>query len=468
MNKREFKIVAVVMTFALMALALMQGLWLTRLYRQSVERYADQIRAAVTTALYRSSLDSRSVYSVTRTSASVADSLVITRIQGVDADTVQSINISLGRNDRSVNMLVLNFGGMLFGTVDLLLCEELAVRGVRDYEVEINLGGKTRRFDHAADSVTGLSHLDGRQCLTVSEEYDVAGDNNGNKGDGGNEGKLSVNVRTLHPYMSMLDDMAGIIISSVLIVVLIAVLFAYLVRTLFRFKSIERMRLDLTHNITHELKTPISVAYAAGDSLLNFEQMASDPAVRREYIGIMQRELRQLAAMVDRILRMSVEESDAFTLSEEECCAVDLVEEAVRPYGMAAGKSVRIETDVEEGLTLRCDHFHLVNALGNLVDNAVKYSGDEVNITVRAAADGDNVIFEVDDDGIGMARGEAERVFDKFYRIPTGDLHAVNGFGLGLYYVRTVAERHGGSVRAESGGKGRGSKFFIIIPRYGR
>ena len=176
----------------------------------------------------------------------------------------------------------------------------------------------------------------------------------------------------------------------------------------------------------------------------------------------------QLAAMVDRILRMSVEESDAFTLSAEECRAGDLVEEAVRPHRMTADKNVRIETDVEEGLTLRCDRFHLVNALGNLVDNAVKYSGDEVNITVRAAADGGNVIFEVDDDGIGMARGEAERVFDKFYRIPTGDLHAVKGFGLGLYYVRTVAERHGGSARAESGGTGRGSKFFIIIPRYGR
>lgn len=480
MNKRQFKTVSLVMTLALMALAQMQGLWLTRLYRQSVDRYSDQIRTAVTTALYRSSLDSRSVYSVTRTSVPAADSLVITRHQGDDAGIVQSININFDRNGRSIDMLVLDFVDMPFGTVDSLLCGELAVRGVKDYDVEISLGDKTRRFDHAADTVTGLSHLDGRQCLTVSEEFDVAGDingnsgnnenagNDGNAGNNGNDRKLSVTVRTLHPYMSMLGDMAGIIISSVLIVVLIAAVFAYLVRTLFRFKSVERMRLDLTHNITHELKTPISVAYAAGDSLLNFEQMASDPAVRREYIGIMQRELRQLAAMVDRILRMSVEESDAFTLSEEDCRAGDLVGEAVRPYRMASGKSVRIETDVEAGLTLRCDRFHMVNALGNLVDNAVKYSGEEVNITVRAAADGDNVVFEVDDDGIGMARGEAERVFDKFYRIPTGDLHAVKGFGLGLYYVRTVAERHGGSVRAESGGLGRGSKFFIIIPRYGR
>ncbi len=462
MNKRQFKIVAVVMTVAIMALAQMQGVWLTRLYRQSVDRYADQIRSAVTMALYRSRLDSRSVYSVTRMSASVADSLVITRIQGAEADTVQSININLGRNGRSIDMLVLDFGGMPFGTVDSLLCDELAVRGVRDYDVEISLGGKTRRFDHAADAVTGRSRLDGRRCLAVSEDFAVTG------GSDAGEGRLTVQVRTLHPYMSMLGDMAGIIASSVLIVVLIAALFAYLVRTLFRFKSVERMRLDLTHNITHELKTPISVAYAAGDSLLNFEQMASDPAVRREYIGIMQRELRQLAEMVDRILRMSLEESEAFTLSMEECDAEEVVAEAVREHRAAAGKRVEISTEVEAGLVFRADRFHLVKALGNLLDNAVKYSGDEVHITVRAAAEGDNVVFEAADDGIGMARGEAERVFDKFYRIPAGDLHEVKGFGLGLYYVRTVAERHGGSVRAESAGRGCGSRFYIILPRYGR
>lgn len=462
MNKRQFKIVAVVMTVAIMALAMMQGLWLTRLYRQSVDRYADQIRAAVTTALYRSRLDSRSVYSVMRASASVADSLVITRMQGSGADTVQSININLGRDDGSINMVVLNFGDVPFEKIDSLLRDELSVRGVGNYDLEIGLGSEDRYFNHTDDSVAGRSSLDGRRCLSVSEEFAVAGGR-----DAGDE-KLSVKVRTAHPYRSMLGDMAGIIISSVLIVLLIAALFAYLVRTLFRFKSVERMRLDLTHNITHELKTPISVAYAAGDSLLNFEQMASDPAVRREYVGIMQRELRQLSGMVDRILRMSLEESEAFTLSVEKCDVAEVVAEAVRDHDFVTTKSVSIATEIEEGLTVQADRFHLVNALGNLVDNAVKYSGDEVHITVRAVADGGNVVFEVGDDGIGMERGEADRVFDKFYRIPTGDLHAVRGFGLGLYYVRTVAERHGGSVRAESAGRGCGSKFFIILPRYGR
>lgn len=460
MNKRQFKIVAVVMTVAIMTLAQMQGVWLTRLYRQSVERYADQIRTAVTAALYRSRLDSRSVYSL-RSNAPVADSLVIMRMRGIGADTIQSININLSRGGGAINMVVLNFDDVRFDAIDSLLRDELSVRGIREYEATVTFGAQQRRFDHAADA-TGRSRLDGRRCLAVSEDFAVAGGSAG--GD-----RLTVQVRTEHPYLSMLGDMAGVIVSSVLIVVLIAALFAYLLRTLFRFKSVERMRLDLTHNITHELKTPISVAYAAGDSLLNIEQMASDPAVRREYIGIMQRELRQLSEMVDRILRMSLEESEAFALAIGDCDAAEIVAEAVREHRAAyAGKRVEITADVGADLVLRADRFHLVKALGNLLDNAVKYSGDEVHITVRAAAEGENVVFEVADDGIGMARGEAERVFDKFYRIPAGDLHEVKGFGLGLYYVRTVAERHGGRVRAESAGRGRGSRFYIILPRYGR
>lgn len=460
MNKRQFKIVAVVMTVAIMTLAQMQGVWLTRLYRQSVERYADQIRTAVTAALYRSRLDSRSVYSL-RSNAPVADSLVIMRMRGIGADTIQSININLSRGGGAINMVVLNFDDVRFDAIDSLLRDELSVRGIREYEATVTLGAQQRRFDHAADA-TGRSRLDGRRSLAVSEDFAVAGSSAG--GD-----RLTVQVRTEHPYLSMLGDMAGVIVSSVLIVVLIAALFAYLLRTLFRFKSVERMRLDLTHNITHELKTPISVAYAAGDSLLNIEQMASDPAVRREYIGIMQRELRQLSEMVDRILRMSLEESEAFALAIGDCDAAEIVAEAVREHRAAyAGKRVEITADVGADLVLRADRFHLVKALGNLIDNAVKYSDDEVHVAVRAAADGDNAVFEVADDGIGMASGEAERVFDKFYRIPSGDLHEVKGFGLGLYYVRTVAERHGGSVRAESAGRGRGSRFYIILPRYGR
>ena len=460
MNKRQFKIVAVVMTVAIMTLAQMQGVWLTRLYRQSVERYADQIRTAVTAALYRSRLDSRSVYSL-RSNAPVADSLVIMRMRGIGADTIQSININLSRGGGAINMVVLNFDDVRFDAIDSLLRDELSVRGIREYEATVTLGAQQRRFDHAADA-TGRSRLDGRRSLAVSEDFAVAGSSAG--GD-----RLTVQVRTEHPYLSMLGDMAGVIVSSVLIVVLIAALFAYLLRTLFRFKSVERMRLDLTHNITHELKTPISVAYAAGDSLLNIEQMASDPAVRREYIGIMQRELRQLSEMVDRILRMSLEESEAFALAIGDCDAAEIVAEAVREHRAAyAGKRVEITADVGADLVLRADRFHLVKALGNLIDNAVKYSDDEVHVAVRAAADGDNAVFEVADDGIGMASGEAERVFDKFYRIPSGDLHEVKGFGLGLYYVRTVAERHGGSVRAESAGRGHGSRFYIILPRYGR
>ena len=359
-------------------------------------------------------------------------------------------------------MLVLDFGGMPFGAVDSLLCGELAVRGVRDYDVEISLGDKTRRFDHAADTVNGLSHLDGRQCLTVSEEFDVAGENDSDKektvGNGTYNAPLYVDAGRHGGHHHLVGADRGADSGCVRLSCADALPF--------QERRTHAPRSDTQHNTRTQDPDIGGIRRGRLASELRADGVRSGRAARvyRYHAA----GAAAAAAMVDRILRMSVEESDAFTLSAEECRAGDLVEEAVRPHRMTADKSVRIETDVEEGLTLRCDRFHLVNALGNLVDNAVKYSGDEVNITVRAAADGGNVIFEVDDDGIGMARGEAERVFDKFYRIPTGDLHAVKGFGLGLYYVRTVAERHGGSARAESGGTGRGSKFFIIIPRYGR
>lgn len=462
MNKRRFKTVSAVIVVSIVAVTLLQGFQLSRLYRSELQRYSDMITTAITTALYRSKIVRSTRYDMKLAGAG-RDSLTITGRDMITADTLQDIRISMrdGAGNNRVKMYVLNFDRPRSEAVDSLLVEELALNGISDYELYLRWGDDMRRFDHrpavtaARDGRTG-----GRiRKLLVERSFDMAGPAGGDR--------LSVRVEMPDPRWRMLAGMRGIIVSSALIVVLVASALIYLLRTLFRFKSLERMRMDLTHNITHELKTPISVAYAAGDSLLNFEQMASDPVVRREYIGIMQRELAQLASMVDRILRMSVEQSEEFSLDLSGCDASEVVDEAVDGQRMRTGKSAVFDVDVEPGLTLRADRFHLTKAVGNLLDNAVKYSGREVHVSVRVRAEGGDVVFEVADDGIGMARGETDRVFDKFYRIPTGDVHDVKGYGLGLYYVRTVAERHGGSVRAESAGRGRGSRFIITLPKDG-
>ena len=140
----------------------------------------------------------------------------------------------------------------------------------------------------------------------------------------------------------------------------------------------------------------------------------------------------------------------------------------VRSIRMQAAKPARVTVDVSpEGLTAFADRFHLSHALDNLVDNALKYSGEEVHIRISAGRDGGRIVLRVADDGIGIPRAAQAHIFDKFYRVPTGDIHNVKGFGLGLYYVGLIAAKHGGSVAVEST-EGRGTTFTLIIPDDGR
>ena len=272
--------------------------------------------------------------------------------------------------------------------------------------------------------------------------------------------KLLFRVKIENPHRELLRELFGIILTSVLMLLVVAFVVIYLLRTLFRQKTLEEMRMDFTHNITHELKTPIAVAYAANDALENFG--AADDGVRRaKYLGVIRSQLTALSEMVERILTMSREEREDFTLRRER---IPLAEK----FRMQAAKPARVTVDVSpEGLTAFADRFHLSHALDNLVDNALKYSGEEVHIRISAGRDGGRVVLRVADDGIGIPRAAQAHIFDKFYRVPTGDIHNVKGFGLGLYYVGLIAAKHGGSVAVEST-EGHGTTFTLILPDDGR
>ena len=264
-----------------------------------------------------------------------------------------------------------------------------------------------------------------------------------------------------------LRELFGIILTSVLMLLVVAFVVIYLLRTLFRQKTLEEMRMDFTHNITHELKTPIAVAYAANDALENFG--AADDGVRRaKYLGVIRSQLTALSEMVERILTMSREEREDFTLRRERIPLAGMLGALAEKFRMQAAKPARVTVDVSpEGLTAFADRFHLSHALDNLVDNALKYSGEEVHIRISAGRDGGRVVLRVADDGVGIPRAAQAHIFDKFYRVPTGDIHNVKGFGLGLYYVGLIAAKHGGSVAVEST-EGRGTTFTLILPDDGR
>ena len=265
--------------------------------------------------------------------------------------------------------------------------------------------------------------------------------------------------------MLVLRQMSGILTTSFVILIVLAFSFWFLIRTILKQKTLEEMKSDFTNNITHELKTPIAVAYA--DALLNFNQ-AEEKAKRDKYLRICQEQLQRLSGLVEQILSMSMERRRTFRLHPEEFAIRDILETLIEQHKLKAESSVHISVDIEpEDLSVLADRTHFSNIISNLIDNAIKYSHGEAEVAIhcrKVTVEGQNEQTEisVSDHGIGIAPEKQKHIFDKFYRVPTGNLHDVKGYGLGLFYVKTMIEKHGGSVSVKSE-LGKGSTFTIRI-----
>ena len=261
----------------------------------------------------------------------------------------------------------------------------------------------------------------------------------------------------------VLRQMAGILATSLTILLILGFAFWYLIRTMLRQKSLEEMKSDFTNNITHELKTPIAVAYAANDALLNFDK-ADDPHLRDKYLRICREQLRVLGGLVEQILSIGMERRKSFRLSKERIALKELLLSLAELHRLKAGKRADITlTVVPEELEIEADRTHFSNIVSNLLDNAVKYSGEEPHITVTAQQSEAAIRLTVSDRGIGITPEQQSRIFDKFYRVPHGNRHDVKGYGLGLYYVKTMVEKHGWQIAVQSEAE-KGSTFTITAP----
>ena len=240
-----------------------------------------------------------------------------------------------------------------------------------------------------------------------------------------------------------------------------------LLKNITEFKELDTAKTTFISTISHELKTPIAVAYAANDALLNFNQ-AEDKTQRDKYLRICQEQLQRLSGLVEQILSMSMERRRTFRLHPEEFAIRDILETLIEQHKLKAESSVHISVDIEpEDLSVLADRTHFSNIISNLIDNAIKYSHGEAEVAIhcrKVTVEGQNEQTEisVSDHGIGIAPEKQKHIFDKFYRVPTGNLHDVKGYGLGLFYVKTMIEKHGGSVSVKSE-LGKGSTFTIRI-----
>ncbi|MGM9739244.1 MAG: sensor histidine kinase [Candidatus Cryptobacteroides sp.] len=275
------------------------------------------------------------------------------------------------------------------------------------------------------------------------------------------DGQYSLLVSIEMPFKVFLSRMWGLIVSSIAIVLLLAGVLLYLVRTMFRQKTLEEMRRDFTHNITHELKTPISVAVTATDALRNFSADA-DPDRRSRYLEIVETQLTQLSTMVEHILSVSVEGRE-YKYNPTVVYLSDVISQLTQGAGMNNGKKQAFNIACAEDIKIMADEFHIKNLLATVIDNAVKYSTDPI-VDIRVSDESGNVTIEIEDNGCGIAKEHLSHVFEKFYRVPTGDIHTVRGYGLGLYYAKQVAELHKGTISMNSR-VGKGTTVTIKLPR---
>ena len=252
--------------------------------------------------------------------------------------------------------------------------------------------------------------------------------------------------------------------STLLLLGIIIWCFVYTIRTILRQREFAGRLTDFINNMTHEFKTPISTIALASEAMAQPEVQSSRTKVSR-YTKVITDENRRMRGQVDKILQMAaLEEGETeFTLTSVDIH--DIVKRAVANIELlVTARKGAITTALNAGQAhVRGDAVHLENVVHNILDNAVKYSEDPPSVTVSTALTGDRLSLTVSDQGIGIPKEYLDRVFDKYFRVPTGNIHDVKGFGLGLSYVRLIVEAHGGTVSLRSN-PGSGTIVELAIP----
>ncbi len=261
------------------------------------------------------------------------------------------------------------------------------------------------------------------------------------------------------PFVYLFKKMAGLLTASFLLLLLTTGCFLYMLRTILRQKRLSEIKNDFINNMTHELKTPIATVTAAVEAMMHYGVL-DDPEKTRNYLSISRNNLGRLSELVEKVLNLAVEDKQEMKLHREPVNLRRLVSEITESYLLKATKQVHFDHNIPDTDMISVDRIHFANVLSNLVDNAVKYSHEDVTVIFSYKKDGNNWQLAVADNGIGISKNHQHAVFNRFFRVPTGNLHAVKGFGLGLAYVRQVVERHGGSIDLVSE-PGRGSEFIL-------
>ena len=261
----------------------------------------------------------------------------------------------------------------------------------------------------------------------------------------------------------LLQSLGGVVAMSAIFLVALVIVFWITFTTIIKQKKLALVKTDFINNMTHELKTPISTISLACE-VLNDDTVSKTKDRVTHYVNVISEENKRLGTLVESVLKTAVQDKGGINLKFESFHLNQIVQEAadkMRVHVQQKNGSLETHLQAKNDIIL-ADPFHITNVVTNLLDNAIKYS-NEVDISVNTFDIGDGVLIEVKDKGIGISKENLQKIFDKLYRVPTGNVHNVKGFGLGLSYVKAIAEKHKGSVKVNSKLE-EGSVFSVYFP----
>ncbi len=262
----------------------------------------------------------------------------------------------------------------------------------------------------------------------------------------------------------VIGKMWGVLLISLLIMAGLTYAFYFTIRTIYNQKRLSQIKNDFIGNMTHELKTPISTISLACEALSD-EDIRSTEGQRNNFVRMINEENKRLGVLVENVLQTAIIDRGELKFKIERLGIHDIIVKAanniliqIEKKGGALKLDLNAKNDIIDG-----DKVHITNVIYNLLDNANKYTPENPVIKITTADSKDGIIIKMEDNGVGINRENQKRIFDKLYRVPTGNIHNVKGFGLGLSYVKAVIEKHFGNIYVESA-VGKGSTFKLEIP----
>jgi two-component system phosphate regulon sensor histidine kinase PhoR len=263
---------------------------------------------------------------------------------------------------------------------------------------------------------------------------------------------------------AIISNLSATLASSIGLLLVLVFIFSYTLYAILKQKKLSEMKTDFINNMTHEFKTPVATIMIASEALKDPE-VTEDKARLKRLAGIIYDENVRLGSHIERVLSIARLEKGELTMENTDVDMNDLIVIVLDSMELQLQKRnaiIHVNTDAENAIVYG-DELHLSNVIYNLIDNANKYSSDTPEITITTRNTNKNLIIEIADKGIGMTKEQSKRIFDQFYRVPTGNLHDVKGFGLGLNYVQDIIKKLNGTVKVSSE-KDRGTTFEISLP----